>query len=69
MIRANAMHYLMLRRVAAHAQADEHGSYFVDLDASAHEHDMRLLSVTGACIVTGLWSIPSGSVVYIIPKC
>ena len=66
-LRADALHYLLLRHVAARPSVDEQGAHFVDYDSS-HDSHVRFVSVTGTCTVTGLWSIRSGSRVYIVPK-
>ena len=66
-LRADALHYLLLHRFAARPSVDELGAYFVE-SAPCVDDSLRLVSVTGACTVTGLWSIRSGSRVYVIPK-
>ena len=67
-LRADALHYLMLRSVADRPHADEHGAHYVDVEPCVHDTSVRILSVTGDCTVTGLWSIRSGSRVYVVPK-
>ena len=72
-VNANASHHVLLRRVADAVQLDEFGAYYVDIMPcylGSTDDELRFVSVTSACTMTGLWTIgsPSGRV-YVIPKC
>ena len=61
--------YALLHEVASSVLIDELGAYYIELVATDEEDlPKRMIMLDNACKMTGLWSVPVDSRMYVVPK-
>ena len=68
LILSSSVHYVFLHEIASCLSVDAFGAYYVENVPDSDGLPARLVVLSSACQLTGLWSVPVGSRLYLVPK-